>query len=115
MRSEWERLVAAYLDKNREDWVYEPRVIQLPDGRAYVPDFYLPKRKQFIEVKGYMTSGGLEKITKARKMGFNILVYNMKKLKSLGILTSSGLKAYREKSKSSTSRPKAKTSTIAAS
>lgn len=33
-------------------WQYEPRIIRLPSGATYIPDFWLPRIGTWIEVKG---------------------------------------------------------------
>lgn len=43
---------AATLDHYGIEWDYEPWMIRLPSGTSYVPDFWLPSLKTFIEVKG---------------------------------------------------------------
>jgi hypothetical protein len=35
-------------------WHYEPRTLTLPSGIRYVPDFWLPSLRTFIEVKGVL-------------------------------------------------------------
>lgn len=115
MRSEWERLTAAYFDRKGWDWDYEPFSIPLPDGSAYVPDFRLTASGLLVEVKGYMSPSCEEKINQARLAGYAVVVYDKARLEKSGVLTSSGLKEYRETSKSSTSRPRRVTSTSGAS
>jgi len=114
MRSGWERLLAEYLDRRGYDWDYEPFSISLPDGSAYVPDFVLPPDNCIFEVKGYMTADGERKIQQARLMGYHVVIFDQKALKRLGILTSSGLKKYRDEFASTTSKPNRKTSSSGA-
>ncbi len=51
-RSSLERDWAATLDHYNIEWSYEPQTIELPSGAGYVPDFWLPRLRTFIEVKG---------------------------------------------------------------
>jgi hypothetical protein len=51
-RSRLEASVAAHFDKIELAWEYEPEGFQLSDGQWYLPDFYLPKPKAWLEVKG---------------------------------------------------------------
>jgi hypothetical protein len=48
LESDW----AATLDSLGIEWEYEPRLIGLPSGARYLPDFWLPEIGTWIEVKG---------------------------------------------------------------
>ena len=66
-RSRWEANVARILNFLSIEWIYEPRYFCLRDDRsekvrsAYVPDFYLPKTNEYVEVKGYSSPEFLRK------------------------------------------------------
>src|SRR6266480_2904508 len=49
-RSRLEARWAVFFDALGEEWQYEVEGFELPSGR-YLPDFYLPKRKTYVEVK----------------------------------------------------------------
>lgn len=51
-RSRLEADWARTLDFNGITWNYEPETITLPSGATYIPDFYLPRLRTWIEVKG---------------------------------------------------------------
>lgn len=56
LRSNWEKIVAEFLDKKRFEWEYETLRISYWDSKRKVrattiPDFYLPKNNIIIEVK----------------------------------------------------------------
>jgi hypothetical protein len=104
MRSEWERLVAAYLDRRGYNWDYEPFSIPTADGSAYLPDFVLASGT-IIEVKGYYPPEARAKTEAVRASGYRVVLFDGKALRRLGILTSAGSKSYREEFKSTTSRP----------
>jgi len=53
-RSNWEVAYAKYLDKNNIIWQYESKTFNL-GNTTYTPDFYLPEKNLYIEVKGYAT------------------------------------------------------------
>lgn len=56
MRSSWEIAVATLLDKMHVRWEYEPEAFPITyEGKqgTYRPDFYLPDKHLYIEVKGY--------------------------------------------------------------
>jgi hypothetical protein len=51
-RSELEAGWARTLDHLGTEWEYEQRACKLPSGTFYLPDFWLPAIRTFIEVKG---------------------------------------------------------------
>lgn len=52
-RSRLEARAAVFLDNAPCRYEYEVEGYQLSDGRRYLPDFYLPDDKYYVEVKGY--------------------------------------------------------------
>lgn len=50
-RSSWEKSFAEFLDKIGEVWLYEMETFDL-GKTTYTPDFYIPERDIFIEIKG---------------------------------------------------------------
>ena len=42
-------------------WIYEEFYFTLNKGIRYLPDFYLPETKEFVEVKGRFYKGAREK------------------------------------------------------
>jgi len=57
MRSSYEIAYAKYLDKNNIKWQYEPKRFYFEDC-SYLPDFYLPKTNEYIEIKGWWRDSG---------------------------------------------------------
>lgn len=55
MRSILEKKIAEKLDDMGIRWYYEPQGFKMADGTCYLPDFYLPDIKIWIEGKGIMT------------------------------------------------------------
>jgi hypothetical protein len=51
-RSRLEASWAKNFDKIRLPWHYEPEGFALSDGTNYLPDFYLPTARAWVEVKG---------------------------------------------------------------
>jgi len=51
-KSRWETEIALFLDKLNIKWEYEPKRFMLSNGILYIPDFYLPELKTWIEAKG---------------------------------------------------------------
>ena len=60
MRSTWEAKYAKYLDENNIDWQYESKTFDLGES-TYTPDFYLPEKDLYIEIKGYWRGKAKEK------------------------------------------------------
>lgn len=63
---------AKILDARKLTWLYEPHVLRLSDGRAYVPDFWVKEWKTYVEVKGWERR--VDKVEQARKDGFPVLL-----------------------------------------
>ncbi len=51
-RSKLESKVAYLLDSLKIKWIYEPKSFLLNNGTPYIPDFYLPELRLWVEVKG---------------------------------------------------------------
>ena len=53
LKSSYELTYCQYLDKNNIKWLYEPKKFYMEDGKTYyIPDFYLPEKNEWREVKG---------------------------------------------------------------
>ena len=85
MRSSWEIKVADYLTEIGEPWFYEPTVLRLREDTFYIPDFYLPDKEKYIEVKGWKTERTMKKFNLAKEI-YDIDLWDKHKLKSLGII-----------------------------
>lgn len=70
-RSSWEANYARFLNFVKEQWEYEPRVFffeEIKRGtRSYTPDFYLPKKDRWVEVKGWLDSKSKVRLKRFRK------------------------------------------------
>lgn len=56
MRGSWEVTYAIYLDYTGVEWEYEKHKLPFVFGErstTYTPDFYLPEKDRYVEVKGY--------------------------------------------------------------
>lgn len=65
MRSSWEAAVATLLDKMHVRWEYEPEAFPITyEGKqgTYRPDFYLPDKEMYLEVKGYWRDNARAKL-----------------------------------------------------
>jgi hypothetical protein len=56
VRSSWEASFARILILNGLDYEYEKYTFSLKDGDNYTPDFYVPSKKLFYEIKGWETN-----------------------------------------------------------
>lgn len=67
MRSTWEKKYADYLTKNNINYLYEPKLFPLSNGKSYIADFYLPQTDEYVEIKGYLSPDQGEKYELFRK------------------------------------------------
>lgn len=74
MRSSWEVVFARWLDSHGEPWLYEPRVFMLAKATRYVPDFFLPQRDIWVEVKGLVSTRSERKMNIFRQTHRLVLV-----------------------------------------
>jgi len=64
LQGTWELELAEYLNSRKENWIKNTKPFPYEFSgkkRKYYPDFYLPSRGVFIEVKGYETAKDLAK------------------------------------------------------
>jgi hypothetical protein len=61
-RSKLEADFAYFLDKNGLNWFYEPMNYLLSNGKHYIPDFYIPELKLWVECRGYYSKESSEKV-----------------------------------------------------
>ena len=61
-RSRLEARWAVFFDALGIKYIYEPEGFNLPDGLSYLPDFYLPDLKIWVEVKGLSNETDAEKV-----------------------------------------------------
>lgn len=73
MRSSWEVKYAKYLDENNIKWEYEPKRFYC-GNISYLPDFYLPEKDLYIEIKGFFNSNGLKRFKEFKKYYPNIKI-----------------------------------------
>ena len=65
-RSRLEARWAVYFDESEIEYEYEPEGFELSDGTLYLPDFYLPWFKCFVEIKPKSISFEDEEIAKKK-------------------------------------------------
>jgi len=70
-RSRWEANYARYLNFVGEEWEYEPKEFEFEEikrgTRFYTPDFYLPDRGQYVEIKGWFRDKDKIKLKRFKK------------------------------------------------
>jgi hypothetical protein len=57
-KSRLEADIAEAIDKTGHSYQYEPKSFLLPNGIHYMPDFYIPALKLWVEARGYETEKG---------------------------------------------------------
>ncbi len=85
-KSRLEARTALFFDYLELNFEYEPEVFKFDNGLWYLPDFYLPDFKMWVEIKGpdlyeeaYLKAKGLCKVTNqfvqiwCGKLGYNIV------------------------------------------
>lgn len=88
MRSSWEVKVANYLTSSGLKWYYEYKWLKIGELH-YLPDFFIPILKLYIEVKGRKKKEDMEKLNLARQK-HNVILWDRDVLYSLGIINSAG-------------------------
>ena len=82
----YEKAVVEYLNKNKIEFDWQPKVFIMSDGKTYRPDFYLPEGRLWVEVKGYFRKDAKEKWEWFHKQYPNSELWNKKMLKQMEIL-----------------------------
>ncbi len=72
MRSTYEARFATLLTSNSIEWMYEPKWFEVGDGKAYLPDFYVPYADVYVEVKGWWRDDAKEKFNEFVRMYPNV-------------------------------------------
>jgi hypothetical protein len=70
VRSTWEANCIRYFNLKNIEWQYEPRVFPFPLKKgtiSYTPDFWLPRQKKWIEVKGKLDSQSRIKLNRFKQ------------------------------------------------
>jgi hypothetical protein len=63
-RSRLEASWAAFLEHHAVRWEYEQAWFHFGDGTKYLPDFWLPESRAWLEVKGHLDDASLEKLVR---------------------------------------------------
>lgn len=85
VRGTWERDIANYLTQNNIYWIKNKQIVYYkPDGskHRYNPDFYIPDKNLYLEVKGYYSPVDKEKMKLVMEQNkINVVIIN-KELKN---------------------------------
>lgn len=73
MRSPWEVDFAEEMDRHGVRWDYEPERFDL-GWSTYMPDFHLPDRKLYVEVKGYLREKAALKMVDFQLLGHELVL-----------------------------------------
>lgn len=74
-RSKLEAQWAKLLDHYGIPWTYESEGYEFEDGTKYLPDFWLPDSKQWLEVKGIMNDKDMHKCEMlAKESGHDVII-----------------------------------------
>lgn len=86
-RSMWEYAYAEYLDTQGVEWAYESHTFILSDGTAFIPDFWIPSRSEWIEIKGYLRDDAAQKIEAFRNEypSHSLRIFGRQELRELGV------------------------------
>jgi len=85
-KSSYELAYAKYLDSINEPWMYEIETFDIGNN-TYTPDFFLPRKELFVEIKGYMSPKAHDKITRFKEQyPWNLEILFEKDLKTMGVL-----------------------------
>lgn len=76
VRSSWEKKLALWLIENEIRFFYEPKRFSVDSSKSYLPDFYLPDFKLWVEVKGRPNCNDWPKVEKwaKKKWGLGFIV-----------------------------------------
>jgi hypothetical protein len=62
LKSRLEAQCAFLLDALGMAWDYEPKSYMLPNGVAYLPDFWVERQRMYVECRGYQNERGASQI-----------------------------------------------------
>ena len=82
----YEMATVAWWNKNKVDFLWQPRTFLMPDGHTYRPDAYLIDQNLWVEVKGYFKSVSRKKWRWFHREYPNSELWDKRKLQKLGIL-----------------------------
>ena len=85
-QASYEPKVIDYLNELKIDFLWQPQVFILPNGKSYRPDLFLIKENKWIEIKGYMRPHSQLKWDWFKTQFPTAELWDKKKLKEMGVL-----------------------------
>jgi rubredoxin len=82
----YEKATVEYFNRNHIDYLWQPKIFTMPNGKTYRPDCYLPDQDLWIEIKGYFRKDAQEKWQWFQSEYPNSELWDKQKLRSLKIL-----------------------------
>lgn len=82
----YETKVVDFLNKNKINFLWQPEIFVMSNGKTYRPDLFLVNENKWIEIKGYMRKDAQEKWDWFKTHNPTAELWNQKKLKEIGIL-----------------------------
>ena len=83
MRSSWEVNIAKILSMEKIGWTYEPERFYFSNGTSYLPDFYLPEKNTWLEVKGRLSTEDMYKMKEFVKKGNKLHLLRLQEYKQI--------------------------------
>ena len=85
-QASWEPRVVDYLNIRKVDFLWQPQVFKMPNGRTYRPDLYLEAENKWVEIKGYFRDESKVKWDWFKTIYPTAELWDKAKLKEIGIL-----------------------------
>ena len=83
-RSGWERRFANLMDKARIKFEFEPRRFYFPKYKeSYLPDFWIPKYKVWVEIKGILDRRDIDRMKLFTRAGHKLIMIRGSRLTKL--------------------------------
>lgn len=82
----WEPKVVDYLNANKIDFLWQPQIFKMPNGKTYRPDLYLVGEDKWVEIKGLFRLDSKIKWNWFLTQFPNAELWDQKKLKEMKIL-----------------------------
>lgn len=82
----YEANVVCFLNKNKIDFLWQPKTFQITSKKTYRPDLYLIEKDKWIEIKGHFWNDSKEKWNWFHTNFSNSDLWNEKKLKEMKII-----------------------------
>jgi hypothetical protein len=82
----WEAKTVDYLNNNKVEYLWQPEIFKLSDGKTYRPDLFLVNENKWVEIKGYFRDKAKKKWDEFVISHPNSEIWDKNRLKELNIL-----------------------------